>query len=98
MPSPTFKDRLVKAFPVFSKMLDRSKGLVRETVITGGAAGDLTVTGINLGDELVSVMNVTDWTDVTAEFSIKANNTINNTGGTTTATKKVKVLWHPWAQ
>lgn len=57
---------------------------IRWFVATGGAAGDITVTGINLGDKLSLVLNLTDLVDLTSEFSITAANTINNAGGTAT--------------
>jgi hypothetical protein len=56
--------------------------------ISGGAAGDHTVTGIKTTDYLLSVMHWTPTTlvpaDLTSEFTISAANTINNTGGTAT--------------
>ncbi len=56
---------------------------------TGGAAGDITVTGIAVGDTLVSVIGVKDSDqsehDFTSEFSITAANKINNVGGTSSA-------------
>lgn len=70
-----------------------SRDSLRQTVITGGAAGNLTVTGVKVGDRLVSVLNLTDGTDLTSEFSVSAANTINNTGGTSSETKKVLVTY-----
>lgn len=65
-------------------------GAVKATIIAGGAAGDHTVTGIRVGDTLVCVLHV-DFTDasetgtnITSEFTITANDTINNAGGTVT--------------
>jgi len=111
----SYKDKLIKAFPVFSHLLKNP--LIKSATIAGGAAGALTVTGIKKDDEIVSVVNVsgntqvlaaggaagdltatgvsagdvlksvinlTDLTDVTSEFSITADDTINNTGGTAT--------------
>jgi len=59
-----------------------------QVIIAGGAAGNHTVTGIATTDTLVSVIRI-DGTDVseafgndTAEYTISAANTINNTGGT----------------
>ena len=65
----------------------------------GAAAGNVTATGVALTDKLIAVHTVefdTDGdisavADLTAEFSITAANTINNTGGTTTADKLVLV-------
>lgn len=73
---------------------------IRQGVATGGAAGNITVSGIGANDRLVSVMvaegagtDVTDLTDLTAEFDITAANTINNTGGTSTAGAALIVTW-----
>ena len=54
------------------------------TIISGGAAGAHTVTGIKPGMELVSVWdnNAGTIVDLTAEFTITADDTIDNTGGT----------------
>lgn len=64
-------------------------------VIAEGAAGDHTVTGIRPEDKLVAVIGVTlvlsegapntiafTAQNLTSEFTISADNTINNTGGT----------------
>ena len=58
-----------------------------QAVVAGGAAGDITVTGITTDDDLVGVIEFASGvpTDRTAEFTITATNTINNTGGTSTA-------------
>lgn len=74
---------------------------VRSAVIVGGAAGDLTVTGIGVNDRLIAVVRLDrDATAAninllgpTAEFSITAANTINNAGGTSTASDALLVLW-----
>jgi hypothetical protein len=54
----------------------------------GGAAGDITLTGIDVGDTLKSVVGVktSDQSvhDFTSEFSIPVDDKINNTGGTAT--------------
>jgi hypothetical protein len=65
----------------------------KQTVVSGAAAGNVTVTGVTSSDRLVSVVNVTDGTDLTAEFSITGANTINNTGGTATTSKKLLVQY-----
>lgn len=61
---------------------------LKQTIVAGAAAGNVTVTGIKPFDKLVSVLHV-DFTDasetgqdLTSEFSITAVDTINNTGGT----------------
>ncbi len=54
----------------------------------GAAAGDITVTGIAVEDQLVSVVGIKDsdhsMHDFTSEFTITAASKINNTGGTAT--------------
>lgn len=55
--------------------------------VAGGVAGDLTATGVVLATDILRyVLNLTDSSDITAEFTITADDTINNTGGGTTAT------------
>lgn len=72
---------------------------LKTSVITGGAAGDHTVTGIAVGDELVSVLEfataaaIATLTDRTSEFSITAADTVNNAGGTSTASDSLLVIW-----
>jgi len=66
-------------------------GAVKATLIAGGAAGNHTVTGIRVGDNLVAVLQIdaTDasetYADLTAEFTITGDDTINNAGGTDTS-------------
>lgn len=71
------------------------------TVIDGGAAGNHTVTGIAVGDELLGVVHITgDGTQLTggedllSEFTITAANTINNTGGTATTNGILLILYN----
>lgn len=81
---------------------------ILSAVISGGVAGNHTVTGIRVesasalggGDDLVSVIRhigagtaVTDISDLTSEFTITADSTINNTGGTNTTGSKLQVLY-----
>lgn len=61
------------------------------TIIAGGAAGDHTLTGITTKDKLLGVLHV-DFTDASetgddllSEFSITADDTINNAAGTDTS-------------
>jgi len=75
------------------------KALPRATLIAGGAAGDRTVTGIEVGDRLVAVLHI-DGTDaseaynnLTSEFSITGDDTINNAGGTDTSGGGLVVVW-----
>ena len=76
------------------------RGVVKQAVISGGAAGAHTVTGIKSGDTLISVLELSGGgTDITAvvnltpEFSITADNTIDNTGGTATTGDQLLVTW-----
>ena len=63
-------------------------------VTAGAVAGNQTVTGIKVDDRLVLVQDLTNGnTDITSEFSITADNTINNTGGTSSAGHSVLVTW-----
>lgn len=64
-----------------------------------GAAGNLVCTGVLLGrDRLIQVLAITHTNgipsavaDLTSEFTISADNQINNTGGTSTANNLVLV-------
>lgn len=76
---------------------------LRFMFLQGGAAGPLTLTGIRKNkDYIVSVISlvVSDlvpWgtaTDLTSQFSISADDTIDNTGGTATTLKGVFVVWY----
>ena len=62
-------------------------------VVAGAAAGDLTVTGIALGDQIVLVQDLTTGINLRSEFTITAANTINNTGGTSTNGHATIVVW-----
>lgn len=72
-------------------------GFLKEKLISGGAAGDHTVTGIAPGDELVAVWEQDGTsgllTDLTSEFSISAADTINNDGGTATTSDTLIVKY-----
>lgn len=71
-------------------------GIIKQALVNGGAAGNITVTGIEANDELVSVLHYTAGAalaDLTGEFSITAANTINNTGGTATTGDQLWVTW-----
>lgn len=93
-----YKERLKRAFPVFSQMLKRTPTLFDQTVIAGSTAGDLTVSGIKPDDELVAVLDITAGSDLTGEFTITGDDTINNTGGTSSATNNVLVTWVKYAE
>lgn len=78
---------------------------IKFKLIAGGAAGNLTVTGIGAKDKLLAVVGfgLTEGTpntfsgivDLLSEFTITAANTINNTGGTATTGKLLLVVWWP---
>ena len=76
------------------------KSATQMALIAGAVAGDLTVTGINVEDRLISVFEyvgagvaVTDVVDLTSEFTIVSLNTINNDGGTNTTGSKLGIVW-----
>lgn len=78
--------------------LDHSGERIEIAVLTGGAAGPYTVTGITTDDRLVMVMSHSTtahgpMTDRTSEFSISGANTITNTGGTDLTGENVIVYW-----
>lgn len=72
----------------------------KEVFVNGGAAGNITISGIVAADRILEVTyfpvsggNVTGVQDLTAEFSITANDTINNTGGTATTDGRLRVRY-----
>lgn len=88
-----------RAAAFVTRRLSGASPAIRLALITGGAAGNLTVTGIATTDTLLLVLKfigagtaVTDLANLTSEFTISATNTINNTGGTA-STGKVLVGW-----
>ena len=70
---------------------------IKVSLINGGSAGVHTVTGIKIGDELISVLeqNGTSGllTDLTTEFAIVKVDTISNSGGTNTSSDKLLILY-----
>lgn len=92
----SFKDRLIQSFPILGDLLE-SGPMVKQTAASGAVAGDVSVTGIKFGDELISVVNLADGADLTSEFSITDDGTINNAGGTATDADTLLVMWHPWS-
>ena len=74
-------------------------GFAKHALVAGAAAGDVTVTGIKVGDVLGEVIyyigagtSVTNVADLTVEFTITAGK-INNTGGTASTGGKLLVRW-----
>lgn len=82
-------------YKIWSELL-KNQNLNGEQFVAGAVAGDVAVSGIKLGDNLVSVLDMTNLVDYTSEFSITADGVINNTGGTTTATTVLKVFYEQW--
>ncbi len=81
-----------------SRLLDLQ--VSKHSLIAGGEAGDLTVTDILLGDELVEVLHhigagtaITDIADLTSEFTV-LDGKINNALGTSSAGGKLMVRWN----
>jgi hypothetical protein len=80
-------------------MVPGAKYDLKQSVISGGAAGAHTVTGIAVGDELVSVMefataaSIATLTDLTSEFTISDTDEIDNTDGTATTSDALLVTW-----
>jgi hypothetical protein len=67
---------------------------IKSRTVAGAAAGNLTVTGIKKGDRLISVQPVNvAAANLVGEFTVTADDTINNTGGTSSATQVVLVIW-----
>lgn len=67
---------------------------IRTRTVAGAVAGNLTVTGIRVGDVLKVVQPVdVAAANLASEFTVTADNTINNTGGTSSATQTVLVMW-----
>lgn len=67
---------------------------LKSRTVAGAAAGNLTVTGIKVGDKILCVQPVSVASaELTGEFTVTAADTINNTGGTSSATQTVLVMW-----
>lgn len=97
------KDRMRRSSPIWRRIVrraedpDTNKGIVGFQAITGGSAGDHTVSRIKTNDHLVAVTEITTTTaavvDRTSEFTITADGVINNTGGTDTSSDALLVIW-----
>ena len=70
---------------------------IKVSLISGGAAGNHTVSNIKINDELIAVLeqNGTSGilTDLSTEFSIVKADTIDNTGGTATSSDKLLIFY-----
>ena len=71
---------------------------LKRTLINGGTAGSHTVTGMAVGDELISVdhistaASVATIADLTSEFTVAAG-AVDNTGGTDTTNDQLYIIW-----
>lgn len=92
----SFRERLKLNFPIFRDMFRRTKPLIRTTIVAGGTAGDLTISGLDKDDELCGVLDITNGVDYFSEFSVVGNETINNAGGTDTTGASLIVTWLTW--
>jgi hypothetical protein len=75
-------------------------GFAKHKLVAGAAAGNVTVAGIKVGDELNEVVYfvgagtaVTTVSDLTAEFSITGADTINNGSATSSTGGVLLVRW-----
>ena len=67
---------------------------LESAVIDGDSAGDLTVTGIKIGDKLVTVVDTAAaGPNLRDEFTISEADTINNDDGTDTTNMVLLVQW-----
>ena len=67
---------------------------IKSRVVAGGAAGNLACPGVKLGDELITVINLSAaGANLVDVFTINAANQINNTGAATTAGMLLLVQW-----
>lgn len=67
---------------------------VTSRTVAGAVAGNLTVTGIQKYDKLVLVQDLTAGVaNLASEFTVSADNTLNNTAGTSTNSHTVLVVW-----
>lgn len=95
------KDRMLNASPIWRRIVKRAfgiedKGVVMAQTVLGAAAGAVTVSKIKANDHLVNVTHIpaaTQGEDLTSEFSITADATINNTGGTASTGGVLIVIW-----
>ena len=97
------KDRMVRSDPIWRRLVARAfgvstnKGFVMAQAVAGAAAGNHTVSKIKKGDHLVSVFMIAATTaavtDQTSEYTITNDGIINNTGGTSSASNSLIVIW-----
>lgn len=78
-----------------------ASGTIKMAVIAGGVAGNLTVTGIAVGDVIIGILRLDrdgaaaniNFGNLTAEFTVTAPNTINNAAGTNTTGDALAVFY-----
>lgn len=106
------KDRMVKAGPIWKRIVKRRDSFIRQAYIAGGSAGAHACTGILAGDKLISVLHYTPATslaDLTSEFIGSTSKTgngaiiavdgyIDNTGGTDTTSDGLIVTWEAYEE
>jgi len=89
-------DGMLKPGIAFTKagLLPVGSPSVVEIEATGAVAGAVVATGVVLAeDELLQVYNLTTGVDLTAEFSISADDEIDNAGGTSTVGGTLRVTF-----
>lgn len=106
----SFKDRIERAIPVWRQILRRPTPFVRQALVSGGGAGEIAVTDIRKGDQLVAVIESATssaaLTDRTDEFTantdsgqlVRRDGYIDNTDGTATTGDDLLVTWIAWAE
>lgn len=69
-------------------------GDIKTRTVAGAAAGNVTVTGIRVGDKIIAVQRVNAaGADLSSEFTVTADDTINNASGTATTGMTLLVIW-----
>lgn len=74
-------------------------GFLHVDLVAGAVAGNHTVTGIAVGDEIVFVGHfstlaaIATLADLTSEFTVDSADTIDNTAGTDTSSDQLQVIW-----
>lgn len=83
---------------VAMNLLETAGRQTKYFVADGAAAGNVTVTGVAATDTLLFVgvfttkASIASFADLTSEFTIASANTLNNTGGTSTANNQLLVI------
>lgn len=106
------KDRMLRADPIWRRIVSRTDTFVRQKMVAGAAAGPVAVAGILRGDKIISVLHhqaAAAMTDLTAEFGgdaaaakrgngapVTVDGSIDNTAGTSTSGNTVIVTWEAY--